>query len=1113
MKTFRRILTAFVAAAMVAASALLVSAASVSFTDTAGHWAWINGSIPYLVEKEVVNGYPHADGTYTFNPDGTVTRAEFLKMLNETFGLTATTAINYNDVSVTDWFYPVFQKAAAQGYILNYGNTATPNGALSREEATSLLVRYLDLPDDQIASASKFSDYDSIGEYFRRDVLKAIEANLINGYPESNGTSTFRPKGTLTRAEALTILYRAAGAIYNANAYSRDANANDTNAVITKGDVTLSNMNLNGRVIVGEGAASGTVTFSGNTISDTVYLRGTANVVFVNTKAKNVVVNSKGNVNISLLDGSTIENLIINQRAAVSLASGTTVNTLTVNPTANLTSFTGGGTIQNALINATNFTSTMVPLEFNIAAGLTASFSMTNYEGSSENQSAFTNTPFVTVEDAMYCVNVLPVSDGTIRYYYTNSSYCPTISTFDSYYTTSAYKSTFTVQANQSITQPTYSAELVKNYAYVVLQLQVGSRYFPPVIIENTDTSGTGFTEDPALSNESTVSFRAQASGTVYYFYTDSGAKLNANDFLVMYNAQSNELKGSVSASSIRSGAISVNSRYTEVNPYMAVMLQTATGLYYTPVIVSLGDDGFSEEPYVSTAGTIQFKTNVSGTLYYYYARTNDLPSPDRFNAEYRAADYKESLTITLSRAGTISYQTRYASSYPYIILCIRNGSGNYLQPVAVSIDFDPGFTVLPEVIDSNVVRFRTSTNGTVYYYYTKTEAAPSIQEFNTEYQAAGSRYSGTVSASSTNYGRITYESSKASSYSYMAIMFVDNENKSYQPVVVNLKATADTGFTTAPYVDERNERIYFRTEQDCEVYWFYSRTEDTVSASEFYDEWYDARWGDNIRANAGELDYFDYRDDLLDTYPYIIISTTENERSSDFTYPVILNVRNPSTETTSGSGIRVTGVDKDAVYVVALEDGRLYYYETNSSRTPTTNGYYDEYREARDGNWREVYSGREYEIPCSGRYDYMMLQLDGTDSRGNDKLYNVVSVDLTETWWNGNGSSTRGENGFTLSNFPIDPNNRTITLTPRYSGSITVSVTDRNGNQVPIVNGGPYTYLVTANEETDIPYPLILPVSSQIYGEDLYIALQLTDSRGDTYDPFFLSVDELMLY
>ena len=90
MNKFRRILSALMALIMIVGAVTVVGAANVSFTDVSGHWAWTGGQIPYLVEKGVLNGYQQPNGTYMFKPDGEITRAEFIKILDETFGLTKT---------------------------------------------------------------------------------------------------------------------------------------------------------------------------------------------------------------------------------------------------------------------------------------------------------------------------------------------------------------------------------------------------------------------------------------------------------------------------------------------------------------------------------------------------------------------------------------------------------------------------------------------------------------------------------------------------------------------------------------------------------------------------------------------------------------------------------------------------------------------------------------------------------------------------------------------------------------------------------------------------------------------------------------------------------------
>ena len=74
MKSLRKALYLAITAAALTAS-LCIGASAAKLTDINGHWA--KKYIEYGVDKGYINGY--TDGT--FKPDGTVTRAEFSKIL------------------------------------------------------------------------------------------------------------------------------------------------------------------------------------------------------------------------------------------------------------------------------------------------------------------------------------------------------------------------------------------------------------------------------------------------------------------------------------------------------------------------------------------------------------------------------------------------------------------------------------------------------------------------------------------------------------------------------------------------------------------------------------------------------------------------------------------------------------------------------------------------------------------------------------------------------------------------------------------------------------------------------------------------------------------------
>ena len=312
-------------------------ALAASFPDLEARHAWAVPAIDYMMSKGIVNGYEDD----TFRPDRTVTRVEFIKMLNMTFGLTATAAIPYTDVPADQWYAPYVKQAVAQGYLLNYGSLLNPNGALSRQEAAALLVRYLN-PDESLkASSTTFTDYSSVKAAYRDYVLLAAGIGLINGYEDD----TFKPDKTLNRAEALAILYRAAGMICNDNVVETEAGAGDKNAVIIKNNITVTGAYLPGRVIITEGVSGGTVTLSECQIGELI-VRGTPTVILSGCTVDSLIVDcsSKGKTApLSLLAGTVVKDMTLRTPADISTASRTTLTKLTVESGASRSTLGGSG--------------------------------------------------------------------------------------------------------------------------------------------------------------------------------------------------------------------------------------------------------------------------------------------------------------------------------------------------------------------------------------------------------------------------------------------------------------------------------------------------------------------------------------------------------------------------------------------------------------------------------------------------------------------------------------------------------------------------------------------------------------------------------------------------
>ena len=103
--------------------------------DIQGHWA--EAQIGKWLEQKLATGYP--DGS--FGPDNSITRAEFVALVNRVFGFTASEPINYPDVAPDAWFSDEIARKAA-GYLSGYEDgTIRPNGQISRQEAALILAK------------------------------------------------------------------------------------------------------------------------------------------------------------------------------------------------------------------------------------------------------------------------------------------------------------------------------------------------------------------------------------------------------------------------------------------------------------------------------------------------------------------------------------------------------------------------------------------------------------------------------------------------------------------------------------------------------------------------------------------------------------------------------------------------------------------------------------------------------------------------------------------------------------------------------------------------------------------------------------------------------------
>lgn len=172
------------------------------FNDIEKHWA--QKEIAALFDKQYIDGYVNKEtGTMQFKPDQFITRAEFVRYLvkaKELF-LSNNTESEFTDIGKNKEERIYIITAVEYGLVNGYPDqTFRPNNTITRAEIAAILSR-----SEMLKASAQPTFHDIASDYWAGDAIRAVqEAGLFNGYEDG----TFRPDQRMTRAEAISVIYR-----------------------------------------------------------------------------------------------------------------------------------------------------------------------------------------------------------------------------------------------------------------------------------------------------------------------------------------------------------------------------------------------------------------------------------------------------------------------------------------------------------------------------------------------------------------------------------------------------------------------------------------------------------------------------------------------------------------------------------------------------------------------------------------------------------------------------------------------------------------------------------------------------------------------------------------
>ena len=150
----------------------------------------------------VANGVTNGTSATTFSPGVTVTRAQMVTFLWRAYGSPKATGSNsFADVSADAWYYDAVLWAVANG--VTNGTSATtfsPDAPVTRSQAVTYQWRAAGSP---VVAGDSFDDV-AADAYYAGAVTWAVANGITNG----TGGNKFSPEVAVTRAQAVTFLWR-----------------------------------------------------------------------------------------------------------------------------------------------------------------------------------------------------------------------------------------------------------------------------------------------------------------------------------------------------------------------------------------------------------------------------------------------------------------------------------------------------------------------------------------------------------------------------------------------------------------------------------------------------------------------------------------------------------------------------------------------------------------------------------------------------------------------------------------------------------------------------------------------------------------------------------------
>lgn len=333
---------------------------------------WSAKSLEQAIDDGLLNG---SNGM--IDAKGLLTRAQMAAIVSRAFGAAKTASLDdYRDVLPSAWYYSDMGKAVKMGAFQGANGLLNPDAPITREEAFTVLARAFALEGGGSATLNDFVDGGTVSSWASESVAALVAGGYVNG---ANGMLNL--KNNITRAEFAKVITGMAASYVGAEGVS--SKTVEGNVIVRESGASLSGMTINGDLIIADGADK--VSLDGVKVTGRIVIRGASTEASLKNSSagKGVLVsNPNGAASLSVSGGSvgtvtaksdlvvsgSVDNIVIAEKAALTVQSGASVGSVTVSAAG--ASVSGAGTVSAVQANANNVTVSTKNTKVTAASGV-----------------------------------------------------------------------------------------------------------------------------------------------------------------------------------------------------------------------------------------------------------------------------------------------------------------------------------------------------------------------------------------------------------------------------------------------------------------------------------------------------------------------------------------------------------------------------------------------------------------------------------------------------------------------------------------------------------------------------------------------------------------------